>query len=85
MIAGLQQAGRESKGLPKTYPGRKGSVWQRAQGPGKDEREPDQPEGLGSLSFIVFIIVQDLTSQCSGPFLLVCLSCTYYNTDQVKN
>ena len=31
-------------------------MWQRGKGPGKEEREPDQPEGLGSLSFIVFII-----------------------------
>lgn len=85
MVAGLQLAGRESKDLPKTYLGRKGSAWQRGKGPGKEQREPDQPEGLGSLSLIVFIIVQDLTSQRCGFFLLVCLSCTYYNTDQVKN
>ena len=56
-VTRLQLAGRESKGLPKTHLGRKGSVWQRGKGPGKEEREPDQPEGLGSLSFIVFIVV----------------------------
>lgn len=76
---------RESKALPKTYLGGKSSAWQKGKGPGKKESEPDWPEGLGSLSFVVFITVQDLTSQRAESFLLVCLSCTYCNTDQFKN
>ena len=76
---------RESNALPKMYLGGKSSAWQKQKWPGKKESEPDWPEGLGSLSFVVFIIVQDLTSQRADSFLLVCLSCTYYNTDQFKN
>lgn len=69
-MAGLQLAGRESKGLPKTYLGRKGSVWQGGRrNAGKEEREPDQPGAWVHFLSLFSLSCKTSLANVLAPFL----------------